>query len=128
MKKEVILNILLSIGMLALLVSAFLPLVLNSYSLYPWLRYIFVAAAFIIAGVRVLPRLGSRKEKKYSLRVRCLQAIEFWSSLCYLISALFLLSDPYHSTWLGFLTAGAVIQVYASFMIDRVLKKEAKGK
>ena len=87
-----------------------------------------MAAAFIIVVVRVLQRLGSRKVKKYSLRVRRLQAIEFWSSLCYLISALFLLSDPYHSTWLGFLTAGAVIQVYASFMIERVLKKEAKGK
>ena len=67
MKKEVILNILLSIGMLALLVSAFLPLVLNSYSLYPWLRYIFVAAAFIIVVVRVLQRLGSRKVKKSHL-------------------------------------------------------------
>lgn len=44
--------------------------------------------------------------------------MEFWSAMCYVVSALFLFSDPYHSTWLGFLTVGAVVQVYASFMID----------
>lgn len=116
------LNILLSLGMVILLLSAFLPLVDVKT---PWLRYIFTFAAMLIVVVRVFQRAARRKQT-FSLRVRRLFTMEFWSAMCYVVSSLFLFSDPYHSTWLGFLTAGAVVQVYASFMIDYQLRKEAK--
>ena len=116
------LNILLSVGMVILLLSAFLPLVDVKT---PWLRYIFTFAAMLIVVVRVFQRAARRKQT-FSLRVRRLFTMEFWSAMCYVVSALFLFSDPSHSTWLGFLTAGAVVQVYASFMIDYQLRKEAK--
>ena len=116
------LNILLSVGMVILLLSAFLPLVDVKT---PWLRYIFTFAAMLIVVVRVFQRAARRKQT-FSLRVRRLFTMEFWSAMCYVVSALFLISDPYHSAWLGFLTAGAVVQVYASFMIDYQLRKEAK--
>lgn len=116
------LNILLSVGMVILLLSAFLPLVDVKT---PWLRYIFTFAAMLIVVVRVFQRAARRKQT-FSLRVRRLFTMEFWSAMCYVVSALFLFSDPYHSMWLGFLTAGAVVQVYASFMIDYQLRKEAK--
>lgn len=116
------LNILLSVGMVILLLSAFLPLVDVKT---PWLRYIFTFAAMLIVVVRVFQRAARRKQT-FSLRVRRLFTMEFWSAMCYVVSALFLFSAPYHSTWLGFLTAGAVVQVYASFMIDYQLRKEAK--
>lgn len=122
MKKENVLNILLSVGMVILLLSAFLPLVDVKT---PWLRYIFTFAAMLIVVVRVFQRAARRKQA-FSLRVRRLFTLEFWSAMCYVVSSLFLFSDPYHSTWLGFLTAGAVVQVYASFMIDYQLRKEAK--
>lgn len=122
MKKENVLNILLSVGMVILLLSAFLPLVDVKT---PWLRYIFTFAAMLIVVVRVFQRAARRKQT-FSLRVRRLFTMEFWSAMCYVVSALFLFSDPYYSTWLGFLTAGAVVQVYASFMIDYQLRKEAK--
>ena len=122
MKKENVLNILLSVGMVILLLSAFLPLVDVKT---PWLRYIFTFAAMLIVVVRVFQRAARRKQT-FSLRVRRLFTMEFWSAMCYVVSALFLFSDPYHSTWLGFLTAGAVVQVYASFMIDYQLRQEAK--
>ena len=122
MKKENVLNILLSVGMVILLLSAFLPLVDVKT---PWLRYIFTFAAMLIVVVRVFQRAARRKQT-FSLRVRRLFTMEFWSAMCYVVSALFLFSDPYPSTWLGFLTAGAVVQVYASFMIDYQLRKEAK--
>ena len=115
MKKENVLNILLSVGMVILLLSAFLPLVDVKT---PWLRYIFTFAAMLIVVVRVFQRAARRKQT-FSLRVRRLFTMEFWSAMC-------LFSDPSHSTWLGFLTAGAVVQVYASFMIDYQLRKEAK--
>ena len=122
MKKENVLNILLSVGMVILLLSAFLPLVDVKT---PWLRYIFTFAAMLIVVVRVFQRAARRKQT-FSLRVRRLFTMAFWSAMCYVVSALFLFSDPHHSTWLGFLTAGAVVQVYASFMIDYQLRKEAK--
>ena len=121
-KKEQYLNVALSVSMIVLLLAAFLPLIdIES----PWLRYVFAFAAFVTMLVRVLQRMLYRKDK-YSLRVRRLFTLEFWSSMCYLVSALFVFADPYHSTWLGFLTAGACVQVYASFMIDRQLKKEGR--
>ena len=47
------LNILLSVGMVILLLSAFLPLVDVKT---PWLRYIFTFAAMLIVVVRVFQR------------------------------------------------------------------------
>ncbi len=122
MKREGFYNILLSVGMIILLLTAFLPLVDVKT---PWLRYIFAVAATMIVVVRILQR-ASRRKMQFSLRVRRLFTLEFWSAMCYLISALFIFSDPYHSTWLGFLTAGAVVQIFSSFMIDRQLRKEQK--
>lgn len=120
MKREGLYNILLSVGMIILLLTAFLPLVDVKA---PWLRYLFAVAAVMIVVVRILQR-ASRRKMKFSLRVRRLFTLEFWSAMCYLISALFIFSDPYHTTWLGFLTAGAVVQIFSSLMIDRQLRKE----
>ena len=122
MKKENVLNILLSVGMVILLLSAFLPLVDVKT---PWLRYIFTFAAMLIVVVRVFQRAARRKQT-FSLRVRRLFTMEFWSAMCYVVSALFLFCAPYQSRWVGFLKAGAVVQVYASFMVDYQLRKEAK--
>lgn len=120
MKREGLYNILLSVGMIILLLTAFLPLVDIKAM---WFRYLFAVAAVMIVVVRILQR-ASRRKMQFSLRVRRLFTLEFWSAMCYLISALFIFSDPYHSTWLGFLTAGAVVQIFSSFMIDRQLRKD----
>lgn len=122
MKRETILDLLLSIGMVVLLLAAFLPLI-NITS--PLTRYFFAGAAFLVTLVRVVQR-GLRRKQRFSLRVRRLFTLEFWSAMCYMVSAFMLFYDPYHSTWLGFLTAGAVVQIYAAFMIDHQLKKEAR--
>lgn len=116
------LNIILAVAMVLLLASAFLPL---TNIRFVWLPYVFTAAAFLTVIVRILQRVIRRKQK-FSLRLRRLFTLEFWSSICYMFAALFLFADPIHSTWLGFLTAGACVQVYASFMIDYQLKKEQK--
>lgn len=121
MKKEKYLNLLLSVAMVILLAAAFLPLVEVKS---PWLRYFFAAGALLSATVRLLQRVARRRQK-FSLRVRRLFTLEFWSSMCYLIAALFLFAEPYRFTWLGFLTSSACVQVYASFMLDYQLKKES---
>lgn len=128
MISEKYLNIILSVAMLILLAAAVIPLLPQSSHLwYDWGRIIFAFGAVSVATVRILQRL-TRRRAKFSLRVRRLFTLEFWSSMCYLLAALFTYADAYHSTWLGFLTAGACVQVYASFMIDRQLRKDSNDK
>ena len=124
-KKESLLNICLSLAMLLLLVTAFLPLIGISNE---WLRYTFAFGAVLAVVVRLLQRMMYRKNKSLGLRVRRLLHLEFWSSLSYLVAAYFLVSDPYHSDWLAFLLIGAVIQIYTSFMVPYADKKDKQNR
>ncbi|UKI25594.1 MAG: hypothetical protein L6U61_03165 [Bacteroidales bacterium] len=95
MKKENVLNILLSVGMVILLLAAFLPLVDVKT---PWLRYIFTFAAMLIVVVRVFQRAARRKQA-FSLRVRRLslwnsgRRCAMWSRRCFF--------SPTHTTARG---------------------------
>ena len=124
-KKESLLNIFLSVAMILLLVTAFLPLISISNE---WLRYTFALGAILAVIVRLLQRVMYRKDKSLGLRVRRLLHLEFWSSLSYVVSAYFLVSDPYHSDWLAFLLIGAVIQIYTSFMVPYADKKDKQNR
>ena len=115
------LNLLLALAMLLMFVTAFLPL-LHINEIY--FQYVYTFGAFLAVVVRI-----HRKDKSLGLRVRRLMNIEFWSALCYLVSAYFLIAYPYRSDWLAFLMAGAVLQIYTSFMIPYQMKKDlAAGK
>ena len=81
------LNLSLSVAMLALLVAAFLPLININY---PWLRIVYCVGAVAAVVVRLLQRLEYRRNPDTPLRVRRLQHIEFWSALAYLASAYFM--------------------------------------
>lgn len=120
------LNLLLALAMLLMFVTAFLPL-LHINEIY--FQYVYTFGAFLAVVVRILQRMLHRKDKSLGLRVRRLMNIEFWSALCYLVSAYFLIAYPYRSDWLAFLMAGAVLQIYTSFMIPYQMKKDlAAGK
>ena len=120
------LNLLLALAMLLMFVTAFLPL-LHINEIY--FQYEDTFGAFLAVVVRILQRMLHRKDKSLGLRVRRLMNIEFWSALCYLVSAYFLIAYPYRSDWLAFLMAGAVLQIYTSFMIPYQMKKDlAAGK
>lgn len=121
------LDLILSLALLMLFVPAFLPLLDIEGE---WMIYVYVAGAILAVLSRILQRAGYRKDKTMPLRVRRLRHIEFWSAMCYLVSAYFRVSDPYHpGNWIAFLLAGAALQVYTSFMIPYQLKKAAgKGK
>ena len=121
-----VLNLSLSVAMLALLVAAFLPLININY---PWLRIVYCVGAVAAVVVRLLQRLEYRRNPDNPLRVRRLQHIEFWSAVAYLASAYFMVDDPYHpGNWLGFLLAGAALQLFTSFMIPYAEKKESEKK
>lgn len=115
------LNLLLALAMLLMFVTAFLPL-LHINEIY--FQYVYTFGAFLAVVVRILQRMLHRKDKSLGLRVRRLMNIEFWSALCYLVSAYFLIAYPYRSDWLAFLMAGAVLQIYTSFMIPYQMKKD----
>lgn len=121
-----ILNLLLALALLLMFVTAFLPLLRINESYF---SYIYTFGAFLAVVVRILQRMLHRKDKGLGLRVRRLMNIEFWSAMCYLVSAYFMIAYPYRSDWLGFLMAGAVLQIYTSFMISYQMKKDlAAGK
>ena len=116
-KKEEILNIILSVSMIIIAVAAILPLLKIQWEGLP---YIFAVGAVGTFVVRLLS-----KYKGDNLRIKRLFRIEMVSSLCYMLSAFFMFY-PYseQTDWLAFLTAGAVLQVYASFMIPYLEKKQ----
>ena len=121
-----VLNLSLSVAMLALLVAAFLALInINA----PWLRIVYCVGAVATVVVRLLQRLEYRRNPDTPTRVRRLQHIEFWSASAYLASAYFMIDDPYHpGNWLAFLLAGAALQLFTSFMIPYAEKKEQEKK
>lgn len=121
-----VLNLSLSVAMLALLVAAFLPLININAS---WLRIVYCVGAVATVVVRLLQRLEYRRNPDTPTRVRRLQHIEFWSAIAYLASAYFMIDDPYHpGNWLAFLLAGAALQLFTSFMIPYAEKKEQDKK
>lgn len=119
-KKEEILNIVLSVSMIIIATAAILPLLRVQWTGLP---YLFAAGA---AGTFVVRLLS--KYKGDNLRIKRLFRIEMVSSLCYMLSAFFMFY-PYsqQTDWLAFLTAGAVLQVYTSFMIAHLEKKQKSG-
>lgn len=120
-KKEEILNIILSASMIIIAAAAILPLLKIQWTGLPYLFSAGAAGTFIV-------RLLGKKYTGTNLRIKRLYRIEMVSSICYLLSAFFMFY-PYgqQTDWLAFLTAGAVLQVYASFMISHLENKERSG-
>ncbi|MEG0252459.1 MAG: hypothetical protein RSA66_02010 [Muribaculaceae bacterium] len=120
-RKERILNIIHIIAMLIIACAAILPLLQIQW---PPLRYVFAVGAIGTLVVRMMMRY-----KGDNIRLKRLNRMEMVSSLCYMLSAFFMFYPGSKLTdWLAFLTAGAVLQVYSSFMISRVESKERVDK
>ena len=117
--KNALLGWLLAIGMLAMFVTAVLPLA-DVY--WEYSKYVFGLGAALVFMVRLVERYDGD-----NLRIKRLYRMQRISALLYCVSA-FLLIYPGFNTrdWLAFLLAGAVLQIYAMFTIDHELKKERK--
>ena len=118
MDRNSLLNIFVIVAMLALLVTAAMPLF--GYN-YPVLRIIFSVAAGVMFVVRVLQRTDSD-----DVRLRRLYRMNLIAALMYCLSAacLWIEDVTTQQSWVPLLLAGAVLQVYATVMIDRLEKKE----
>lgn len=113
-KRESISTTLVSVGLLAIMTAALLPIVHLSG---PWGRYIYAAGALLlIAGRFVAPSV-----KDAPLRLRRLLRVEVWTALIFIAGAVFLFLPQAGATdWLAFTLAGGVLTLYTSIMIPRV--------
>ena len=116
--------VLLALGMVMLVVSAAFPLL----GVWPegmlLMRYIFAAGAASVLAVRLTEVYEGK-----NLRVKRLHSLERVSAFLYCVSAFLLFFYGNRlggGDWIAFLLAGAIMQIYTSFMIQHEEEKDAK--
>lgn len=116
--------VLLAMGMVMLVVSAAFPLL----GVWPegmlLMRYIFAAGAATVLAVRITEVYEGK-----NLRVKRLHSLERVSAFLYCVSAFLLFFYGNRlggGDWIAFLLAGAIMQIYTSFMIQHEEEKDAK--
>ena len=102
-----------TIGLLAIMTAAFLPLVHVGQTS---MRYVYAAGALVLLIGRVIaPRV-----KDAPLRLRRLLHVEVWTALVFVAGAVFLfLPSAGTKDWLAFTLAGGFLTLYTSIMIPR---------
>ncbi|MBO4871160.1 MAG: hypothetical protein J5565_04165 [Muribaculaceae bacterium] len=103
------------LGLVIMMVMAVLPL-LNVNE--QWMRWCYAAGAAIVLLARLFTTYHGD-----NLRVRRLYRINIVSAVLYCASAAMLFWGRGTADWIAFLLAGAVLQMYATMMIDRETKK-----
>ena len=117
-KRTSISSVLVLIGLLVMAVMALMPLLnLNR----EWMRWVFAAGAVIVLAARVMGVYNGP-----SLRIKRLHRILIFSGVLYCASALMMFFSRGTNDWIGFLLAGVMVQLYASWMIDRESAKTEK--
>ena len=111
-------DLLVLIGLLIMAVMALLPLLNINQE---WMRWAFAAGAVIVLLARVLGLYRGP-----SFRIRRLHRILIYSAVLYCASASMMFFSHGTNDWLAFLLAGLVMQIYASWMIDRESSKTEK--
>ena len=111
-------NVLVLIGLLVMLVMAVMPILnLNQ----EWMRWAFAVGAVTVLVGRLMGTYNGP-----SLRIKRLHRILITSAIMYCASAVMMFFSRGTNDWIGFLLAGVVVQVYASWMIDRESAKTEK--
>lgn len=123
-KRNLISGILVAIGMLIMVVMIILPLLPSISNDPTWMermKWVFTAGAFTVLVGRFF---GFNQGA--SLRVKHLHGILIFSALLYCASASMMFIFQGTNNWIAFLLAGLVVQMYASWMIEREEKKNSK--
>lgn len=105
-------------GMLVMAVMAVMPLLNFNYE---WMRWGFAAGSALVLAGRVLDNY-----KGESLRIKRLHRILIASAIIYCASALMMFLSRGTNDWIGFLLAGLVTQLYATWMIELEMRKSGK--
>jgi len=111
-------NLLLLAGLLIMAVMALLPLLDINHQ---WMRWAFAVGAVLALVAHLLNRYNGK-----SVRIKRLHRILIASGMLYCASALMMFVARGSNDWIAFLLSGAMVQIYASWMIERVTAREAK--
>lgn len=117
-KRTNIANILVIVGMIMMIVMAVTPLLVNQQLNMEWMRWIFIAGALIVLVGRLIDIYRGP-----SLRLKRLHVILVFSALLYCASGSMMFIFQGTNNWIAFLLAGVMVQLYASWMIDREQSK-----
>ena len=120
-KRIIISNILVIIGLLIMVITAVLPLLVNLNINVELMRWGFTAGAMMVLVGRLIGMYRGP-----SLRIKRLHGILIFSGLLYCASASMMFIFQGTQNWIAFLMAGLVVQMYASWMIEREEKKAEK--
>jgi len=119
-KRTSISNIMVLLGLLLMVAMAVTPLLPNHDLDVELMRWLFTAGGVIVLAGRLI---GIYRGP--SLRVKRLHSILVFSALLYCASASMMFIYQGTNNWIAFLLAGLVVQMYASWMIEREEKKGA---
>ena len=117
-KRFSIANLLVALGLLLMLAMIVVPL-FNNLEDKEWMRWTYTAGAFVVLVARFIGHDNSG-----SLRVKRLHGILIFSALLFCASAAVMFIPDVSRYWLALLLAGLIVQLYASWMIDRENKKK----
>lgn len=120
-KRIQISNIMVLIGLLAMVIMAILPLLNFTPSQITWMRWAFAGGAILVLVARVLGAYNGPV-----LRIKRLHRILIASAMLYCTSALMMFISQGTNDWIGFLLAGVLVQLYASVIIDIEEKKSSE--
>ena len=118
-KRITLSNILVIVGLLMMAAMAVTPLLPSHNDInLELMRWIFTAGAIIVLAARLI---GIYRGP--SLRLKRLHGILVFSGRLYCASASMMCIMQGSNNWIAFLLAGLVVQLYASWMIEREEKK-----
>lgn len=120
-KRISISGILLIIGLLIMAVMALMPLLNINPQWMKWMRWIYAGGAVLVLVARIVGVYNGP-----SLRIKRLHRILISSGILYCASALMMFISNGTNDWIGFLLAGVMVQLYASWMIEHEEKKTEK--
>lgn len=110
-------NILVLVGLLMMAIMAVTPLLVNHDINMELMRWIFTGGAFLVLVGRLI-----NIYRGTSLRLKRLHVILIFSALLYCASASMMFIFQGTNNWIAFLLAGLLVQIYASWMIEREQK------
>ena len=120
-KRTLFSDFLVIAGLIIMIIMAIAPLQTGQHSNMELMRGIFTAGAFTVLVGRLIGMYRGE-----SLRLKRLHGILIFSALLYCASASMMFIFQGTNNWIAFLTAGIVVQMYATWMIDRETKKTEK--
>ena len=119
-KRILLSNVLVMLGLLVMVVMAVMELFYN-VATNEWILWGYTAGALTVLVARFIGYDGSG-----TLRVKRLHHLLIFSALLYCASASIKFIPEWNKNWVALLLAGLVVQMYASWMIDKENRKSEK--